>query len=153
MAVPHPTGLGAHLGWFHINELFFFQPSNVFCNRVGAHSSGLANAPDAGPTLMRFPVLAEHQVGVDGQFAGGKSQREDRIWQKKIVAQWAAAGVSVLEFRGVPSPMIFYDSTPTHETMSIEKSKFTLRSQVYFCKGSSDLFWRSPILCLLHRKF
>ena len=51
-AVAHLAGLGAHLGWFHINELFFFQPSNVFCNRVGAHSSGLANAPDAGPALM-----------------------------------------------------------------------------------------------------
>ncbi len=32
-------------------------------------------------------------------------------------------------------------------------SDFTLRSQAYSCKRSPNLLWRSPILCLLHRKF
>ena len=125
----------------------------VLGNGVGAHARVLAYLPDAWPALVRFPVLTENQVCVDGQLTGGKSQGENLIRQKKIMAQWAALSESVFDFRGVPSPMIFYDSTPTHGAMSIEKSKFTLRSQVYFRKGSSDLFWRSPILCLLHRKF
>lgn len=67
--VPHLARFSAHLGWFHINEPFVLQLPNILCNRVGAHSSGLANAPDAGPTLMRFPVLAENQVGINRQFA------------------------------------------------------------------------------------
>ena len=113
----------------------------------------LANLPDARPALVGFPVLAENQVGVDRQLAWGQSQGEDRIGQKKIVAQRAAIGVSVLEFRGVPSPMIFQDSTPMFWPMSIEKFKFTTRSQAYSCKRSPNLLWRSPILCLLLRKF
>ena len=125
----------------------------VLPHRVGTHASVLANLPDAGPALVGFPVLAENQVGVDRQLAWGQSQGEDRIGQKKIVAQRAAIGVSVLEFRGVPSPKVFKDSTPMFWPMSIAFSDFTLRSQVYSCKGSSDLFCRSPILCLLHRKF
>ena len=67
--VPHLARFSAHLGWFHINEPFVLQLPNILCNRVGTHSSGLANAPDAGPTLMRFPVLAENQVGINRQFA------------------------------------------------------------------------------------
>ena len=89
-------------------------------------------------------VLTEHQVGVDRQLARGKPQREDRIGQKKIVAQGAAVGVSILEFRGVPSPKVFKDSTPMFWRMSIEKSNFTLRSQVYSCKCFPNLFRRSP---------
>lgn len=37
---------------------------------VGAHAGVLANLPDTGPALVGFPVLAEHQVGVDRQLAG-----------------------------------------------------------------------------------
>ena len=64
-AVAHLAGLGAHLGRFHIDEPFFFQLSNVLGNGVGAHASVLANASNAGPTLVRFPVLAENQVGIE----------------------------------------------------------------------------------------
>ena len=85
-AVAHLAGLGAHLGWFHINELFFFQPSIVFCNRVGAHPGVLTNASDAGPAPVRFPVLTENQVCVDGQLTGGKSQSENLIRQKEIMS-------------------------------------------------------------------
>ena len=143
-AVSHLAGLGTHLGWLYVDEAPLLQLANVLGHRVGAHAGVLANLPDAGPALMGFPVLAEDQVGVDGQLAWGQSQGEDLIWQKKKSSQWAAVGVSVLEFRGVSSPMIFYDSTPTHETMSIEKSNFTLRSQVYSCKCFPNLFRRSP---------
>ena len=137
-AVPHFTGLGAHLGGFYVDKLLFLQLANVLGNGVGTHASVLANLPDAGPALMRFPVLTEHQVGVDRQLARGKPQREDRIGQKKIVAQRAAVGVSILEFRGVPSPKVFKDSTPMFWRMSIEESNFTLRSQVYSCKRTAD---------------
>ena len=138
---------------FNIDKPFVFQMTNVLSNRVGAHASVLANLPDARPALVGFPVLAENQVGVDRQLAWGQSQGEDLVGQKKKSSQWAAVGVSVLEFRGVTSLVIVQDSTPMFWPMSIEKSKFTTRSQAYSCKGSSDLFCRSPILCLLHRKF
>ena len=113
----------------------------------------LANLPDAGPALVGFPVLAEHQVDADRKLAWGQSQREYLIGQKKKSSQWAAVGVSILEFRGVPSPKVFKDSTPMFWRMSIEKSKFTLRSQVYSCKHAVNQAVRIPILCLLHRKF
>ena len=111
-AIPHLAGLGTHLGGFHVDELLVLQLPNVLGYGVGAHARVLTDLPDAGPALVGFPVLAEHQVGVDGQLAWGKPQGEDLIWQKKKSSQWAAVGVSVLEFRGVPSPMIFQDSTP-----------------------------------------
>ena len=152
-AIPHLAGLGTQLGGFHVDKTLFFQLANVLGNRVSAHPHVLAYASNAGPALVGLPVLTEHQVCVDGQLTGGKSQSENLIGQKKIVTQRAAAGVSVLEFRGVPFPMAFKDSTPMFWPMSIAFSDFTLRSQVYSCKGSSDLFCRSPTLCLLHRKF
>ena len=64
-AVAHLAGLGAHLGGFHVDELLVLQLSYVFRNRVGAHARVLADLSDAGPALVGFPVLAEHQVGVD----------------------------------------------------------------------------------------
>ena len=152
-AIPHLAGLGTHLGGFHVDELLVLQLPNVLGYGVGAHARVLTDLPDAGPALVRFPVLAEDQVGVDGQLAGSQSQREDLVGQKKITAQRAAVGVSVSDFRGVPSPMIFYDSTPTHGAMSIALSDFTLRSQVYSCKRLSKPVLRSPFLCLLHRNF
>ena len=137
-SVPHLAGFRAHLGGFYVDKLLFLQLATVLGTGVGTHASVLANLPDAGPAVMRFPVLTEHQVGVDRQLARGKPQREDRIGQKKIVAQRAAVGVSILEFRGVPSPKVFKDSTPMFWRMSIEKSNFTLRSQVYSCKRTAD---------------
>ena len=112
----------------------------------------LTNASDAGPALMRFPVLTENQVCVDGQLTGGKSQSENLIRQKKIMAQWAVLGVSIFDFRGVTSQVFFKNSTPKFETMSIEKSKFTACSQYNLAK-----FFQIPLckilFCLLSRKF
>ena len=126
--IPHLAGFHAHLGGFYVDELPFFELANVFRNRVGAHSSVLADLPDAGPALVGFPVLAEHQVGVDRQLTWGKPQGKDLIGQKKKSSQQAAVGVSVLEFRGVPSPVVFKDSTPMLPAMSIAFLDFTLRS-------------------------
>ena len=112
----------------------------------------LTNASDAGPALMCFPVLTENQVCVDGQLTGGKSQSENLIRQKKIMAQWAVLGVSIFDFRGVTSQVFFKNSTPKFETMSIEKSKFTACSQYNLAK-----FFQIPLckilFCLLSRKF
>ena len=138
---------------FNIDKPFVFQMTNVLSNRVGAHASVLANASDAGSALICLPVLTENQVCVDGQLTGGKSQSENLIGQKKIMAQWAALSVSVLEFRGVTSLMIFQDSIPMFAAMSIAFSDFRFCSQVYSCKHTANPVWRSPILCLLHRKF
>ena len=88
-AIPHLARFRAYLSGFYVDELPFFKLANVFGHRVGAHARVLANPPDAGPALMRFPVLAEDQVGVDRQLAGSQSQREDLVGQKKITAQRA----------------------------------------------------------------
>lgn len=59
------------------------------------------------------------------------------------MAQWAAAGVSVLEFRGITSPidqLIFQNSTPMFQSMSIEQSNFTARSQYILAKASRNRF-------------
>ena len=151
--VPHQACLCFYLRRFRINESLLFKLPNVLGNRVSAHSCVLADPSNAGPALVGFPVLAEHQVGIDGQLAWGQSQREDLIGQKKKSSQWAAVGVSVLKFRGVTSPVVFQDFTPMLPAMSIEKSKFTARSQVYSCKRSPNFLWRSPILCFLRRNF
>ena len=120
--------------------MLVLQLPNVLGYGVGAHARVLTDLPDAGPALVGFPVLAEHQVGVDGQLAWGKPQGEDLIWQKKKSSQWAAVGVSVLEFRGVPSPMIFQDSTPMFAAMSIEKLDFTACSQYIPASASQNRF-------------
>ena len=106
-AIPHLARFRAYLSGFYVDELPFFKLANVFGHRVGTHAGVLADFPNAGPALVGFPVLAEHQVGVDRQLAWGQSQGEDLVGQKKQSSQWAAVGVSVLKFRGVPSPMIF----------------------------------------------
>ena len=69
--IPHLAGFHAHLGGFYVDELPFFKLADVFRNGVGPHAGVLTDLPDAGPALVGFPVLAEHQVGVDGQLAGG----------------------------------------------------------------------------------
>ena len=63
--IPHLAGFHAHLGGFHVDELLVLQLPNVLGYGVGAHARVLAYLPDAGPALVGFPVLAEHQVGVD----------------------------------------------------------------------------------------
>ena len=69
-AITHLTRLSTYLSGFHIDELFLLQLPNVLGNCVGAHPGVLANAANTGPALMRFPVLAKNQVGIDRQFAG-----------------------------------------------------------------------------------
>jgi hypothetical protein len=68
--VPHQACLGFYFCRLCVNQSLLFQLPYVFCNRVSAHACVLANPPDTGPALMRFPVLAENQVGVDRQLAG-----------------------------------------------------------------------------------
>ena len=63
--ISHLAGFSTHLGWFYIDKSLVLQLPYVFHNRVSAHPGILANAPYAGPALVRFPVLAENQVGID----------------------------------------------------------------------------------------
>ena len=69
IAVAHQTCLCFYLRGFRVDQSLLFQLPYVFCNRVSAHAGVLANPPDTGPALMRFPVLAEHQVSINRQFA------------------------------------------------------------------------------------
>ena len=70
IAVAHQTCLSFYLRGFRVDQSLLFQLPYVFCNRVSAHAGVLANPPDTGPALMRFPVLAENQVSINRQFAG-----------------------------------------------------------------------------------
>ena len=54
-----------YLRGLRVDQSLLFQLPYVFCNRVSAHSCVLADPSNAGPALVGFPVLAEHQVGVD----------------------------------------------------------------------------------------
>ena len=65
--VPHQACLGFYFCRLCVNQSFLFQLPNVLGYCVGTHAGTLANPPDTGPALMRFPVLAENQVGVDRQ--------------------------------------------------------------------------------------
>lgn len=56
------------------------------------------------------------------------------------MAQWAALRVSVFDFRTATSEMIFQDFTPMFQPMSIEKSKFTLRSQAFLVSVLRNYF-------------
>ena len=53
------------------------------------------------------------------------------------MAQWASLRVSVFDFCGVTSPVIFQDSTPMFWLLSIEKLDCTDGSQAYSCKHFS----------------
>ena len=66
-SVPHLTGFRAHLGGFYVNKELVLQLANILGYGVSTHPCVLTYASDAGPALMCFPVLAEHQVGVDRQ--------------------------------------------------------------------------------------
>ena len=67
--IAHQARLGLYLRGFRVDQSFLFQLPNVLGYCVGAHAGTLADPPDTGPALMRFPVLAENQVGVDRQLA------------------------------------------------------------------------------------
>ena len=69
ISIPHQASLSFYLRGFRVDQSLLFQVPYVFCNRVSAHACVLANPPDTGPALMRFPVLAEHQVSINRQFA------------------------------------------------------------------------------------
>ncbi len=68
--ISHQACLCFYLRGLRVDQSLLFQLPYVFCNRVSAHACVLANPPDIGPALMRFPVLAEHQVSINRQFAG-----------------------------------------------------------------------------------
>lgn len=87
VAVAHQACLSTHLAGFYVDELHFLQLPYVLGNGVVTHAGVLADPPDAGPALVGFPILAEHQVGVDRQLAMGKPQGENLIEQKKVMAQ------------------------------------------------------------------
>ena len=63
--VAHQARLSSYLRGFRVDQSLLLQLPNVLGNRVGTHAGILADPPDTGPALMRFPVLAENQVGVD----------------------------------------------------------------------------------------
>lgn len=63
--ISHQACLCFYLRGLRVDQSLLFQLPYVFCNRVSAHASVLAYAPDAGPAMVRFSVLTENQIGVD----------------------------------------------------------------------------------------
>ena len=143
---PYGSGQG-------FDEAFVLQLRNILPHCVRTHAGVFPNFAKARVTQVRLPVLTKQQIDVHSNLPGAQSQREDLVGQKKITAQWAAVGVSVPDFRGVPSPMIFQDSTPMLWPISIAFSDFSACSQVYSCKRTANPILKSPILCLLLCKF
>ena len=152
-AVPHLAGFRADLGGFYVNKALVLQLANLLGYGVSTHSCVLTYASDAGPALVGLPVLTENQVGVERHLPWGKAQGEDLIGQKKKSALLQPFRVSVFDFRGATSPIVFQNSTPMFRPMSIAFSDFTLRSQAYSFKHTANPVWRSSFLCLHHRKF
>lgn len=128
-SVPHLARFSPHLSGFYVDESLFFQLPNVLGNRVGAHPCVLTYATDTRPALIRLPVFTENQVGVHFHFSRGNPQSENGFWQKKKSPIVQPFRVSVFDFRGVTSEVIFQNSTPMFCPMSIEKSDFTACSQ------------------------
>ncbi len=67
--VPHQASFSSHLRGFRVDQSLLFQLPYVLGNRVGTHACMLADLPYTRPVLVGFPVLAEHQVGVNRQLA------------------------------------------------------------------------------------
>ena len=69
------------------------------------------------------------------------------------MAQWAALGVSVFGFRAVTSPVIFQNSTPMFEAMSIAFSDCTFCSQYNLASVSQNLFCETPFFAYCPANF
>ena len=71
VTVVSPTISGANSGWFGGNELLSFKVFDVLGNRVPAHSNCPADGAVARIALVGLPVLAVHQIGIDGDLPEG----------------------------------------------------------------------------------
>ena len=118
----------------------FSSSCRMYFTTVLALMPVLADPSNARPALVGFSVLAKHQVGVNRQLPWTQTQCKNFIRQKKISPQWAALCVSVFDFRTATSKMIFQHSTPMFQPMSIENSKFTLRSQAFLASVLQNYF-------------
>ena len=110
---------------FNIDKVFVLQLPYIFCNRVSAHPGVLANAPNAWPALIRFPVFTVNQVGAHYPLPWGKPKGENGIGQKKKSALIQPFCVSVFDFCAVTSITVFKKFRPMFQHMTIVKLKFT----------------------------
>ena len=67
--VVNSTISGANSGWFGDDELLSLKVFNVLGNRVPAHSNCPTNDAVARIALVGLPVLAVHQIGINGNFS------------------------------------------------------------------------------------
>lgn len=67
------------------NEAFVLQHPDIFTDSVCTHFNGFANRAVAGIALERFSVLAVEEEGIDGNLPSFQTERENFIWQRKIV--------------------------------------------------------------------
>ena len=75
---------GANSGRFGGNELLSLKVFNVLGNRVPAHANCPTDGAVAWIALVGLPVLAVHQVGINGDLAERQSERKDFIRQRKV---------------------------------------------------------------------
>ena len=63
----------------------FFERPDVFANGVRTQSNCFTDLPVTWPALERLAILAEQQVGIDCNFRGAQTQRENFFRQWEIV--------------------------------------------------------------------
>ena len=57
----------------------------MLLNGVFTQPDRLADCPVAWVTGVMFPILTAEEIGIDSDFPGGKSQREQAVGEREIV--------------------------------------------------------------------
>ena len=76
---------GVDSGWFGDDEVLSLKVFDVLGNRVPAHANCPTDGAVAWVALVGLPVLAVHQVGINGDLPEGQSERKDFIRQRKVI--------------------------------------------------------------------
>ena len=97
VSVVRATILGVDSGRLNGDELLSLKVFNVLGNRVPAHANCPTDGAVAWVALVGLPVLAVHQVGINGDLPEGQSERKDFIRQRKVIFD----GVALVVMSGI----------------------------------------------------
>ena len=68
-----------------LNKPFAFKGVHILLHGVFAQPDRFADRPKAGVTGVIVPIFTAEEIGIDCDFSGGKSQREQAVGQLEIV--------------------------------------------------------------------
>jgi len=86
IAVVNTTVTGADGRMLCEDEALALKAIYIFLDGVVAHAESVADGRVARMAFESFPVLAEHEEGIDGDLACIKSEAEYSLWQRKEIA-------------------------------------------------------------------